>query len=74
MSKSGSKKKFLLIGLGGLVLGIALMIAFDWMWEETSTNESCMACHFHEKADDAWKQSVHYSNNKSGGNAAPPAP
>ena len=66
MSKSGSKKKFLLIGLGGLVLGIAFMIAFDWMWKKTSTNESCMSCHFHEEADAAWKQSVHYSNNNSG--------
>lgn len=65
-NSSNKKKRSLLVGLGGLVIGIAAMIAFDWMWEATSTNESCMMCHYHEKADAAWKQSVHYNNNKSG--------
>lgn len=66
MSKSGSKKKFLLIGLGGLVVGIAAMIAFDWMWEATSTNESCMMCHFHDEADQAWKKSIHNNSSRLG--------
>jgi len=65
MSQKG-KKKYHLVALGGIALGVALMIAFDWMWEATSTNEACMKCHFHEAADNAWAQSVHGKNNKSG--------
>ncbi len=62
MSKSGSKKKFLLIGLAGLVVGFSLMIAFNYMWVNSSKNESCMACHFHPESDASWKQSYHYNN------------
>ena len=54
------------IALIFLVLGIGAMATFDWMWEQTSTNEACMACHVHEKADMAWMQSVHGKNNKAG--------
>ena len=65
MSKSGSKKKFLLVGLAGLVAGFSLMIAFNYVWVNSSKNESCMACHFHPESDASWKQSYHY-NNESG--------
>ena len=65
MSKSGNKKKFLLVGLAGLVVGFSLMIAFNYVWVNSSKNESCMACHFHPESDASWKQSVHY-NNESG--------
>ena len=65
MSKSGKSKKFLLVGLAGLVLGFSLMIAFNYVWVNSSKNESCMACHFHPESDASWKQSVHY-NNESG--------
>ena len=60
------KNKMWLIALPSLLAGIGIMIAFDWMWETTSTNESCMACHVHEHADQAWAQSIHGKNNKSG--------
>ncbi|MBQ4540615.1 MAG: SUMF1/EgtB/PvdO family nonheme iron enzyme [Alistipes sp.] len=62
MSKSGSKKKFLLVALAGMVMGFSLMIAFNYMWVNSSKNESCMACHFHPESDASWKQSYHYNN------------
>ena len=62
MSKSGSKKKILLASLAGLVVGFSLMIAFNYMWVNSSKNESCMACHFHPESDASWKQSYHYNN------------
>ena len=65
MSKSGSKKKILLATLAGLVAGFSLMIAFNYMWVNSSKNESCMACHFHPESYASWKQSYHY-NSESG--------
>ena len=62
MSKSSNKKKFLLIGLAGLVVGFSLMIALNSLWVKSSKNESCMMCHFHPESDASWKQSVHYNN------------
>ncbi len=62
MSKSSNKKKFLLIGLAGLVVGFSLMIALNSLWVNSSKNESCMMCHFHPESDASWKQSVHYNN------------
>ena len=64
MSKSGSKKYFLL-GLGAIVIGFSLLIVFNWMWDKSSTNDSCMACHYHTDSDMSWKQSVHH-NSQSG--------
>ena len=61
-----NRKTFWPIAIPFLLIGIGIMVAFDWMWEKTSTNESCMSCHVHEKADLAWGQSVHSKNNKSG--------
>ena len=37
--------------LGGLALGIVLMMAFFGVDTHTSTNDSCMSCHYHEEAD-----------------------
>ena len=48
--------------LAGAVLGFSLMIAFNWFWVNSSTNESCMACHAHPASDASWKKSVHYMN------------
>ena len=65
MSKSGKNKKYFLGALGGVVLFFSLFIVCNWMWEKSSLNDSCMACHYHTDSDMAWKQSVHY-NSKSG--------
>ena len=62
MSKSGNSKKFLLVGLAGLVLGFSLMIAFNYLWVNSSKNDSCMSCHVHPESDASWKQSIHYNN------------
>ena len=62
MSKSKTKK-YLIAGLTGLVFGFSLMIGFNYMWVNSSKNDSCMACHFHPESDASWKQSVHYNNN-----------
>ena len=64
MSKSG-KKKYLLVTLAGIVVGFSLLIVFNWAWEKSSLNESCMSCHYHTDSDNSWKQSVHH-NSKSG--------
>ena len=48
--------------VGGLVLGIALMMAVTGVDTRTSTNDSCMSCHYHEEADQLWKQSSHHLN------------
>ena len=62
MSKLGKKKTLLLVALTGIVVGVSLMIAFNYMWVKSSKVESCMACHFHPESDASWKQSVHYNN------------
>ena len=48
--------------LGGLALGIVLTVALVSADTYTSTNDSCMRCHYHEEADQLWKQSPHYLN------------
>lgn len=53
------------MALAGVVSGFSLMIIFNWFWEKSSRNESCMACHYHTDSDKSWKQSKHY-NSKSG--------
>ncbi len=62
MSKSGNKKKFLLVGLAGLVVGFSLMILLNSFYVKSSSNEACMMCHYHPDSDASWKQSVHYNN------------
>ena len=65
MSKSKKSKKWFLGGLAVVVVGFSLLVTFNWMWEKSSLNESCMSCHYHTDSDMAWKQSIHY-NNQSG--------
>ena len=65
MSKSSKSKKYFLLGLGAIVIGFSLLIVFNWMWDKSSTNDSCVACHYHIDSDTSWKQSMHY-NSKSG--------
>ena len=48
--------------MGGLALGIVLTVALVSADTYTSTNDSCMRCHYHEEADQLWKQSPHYLN------------
>lgn len=62
MSKSGSTKKFLLVGLAGLVVGFSLMILLNSLYVKSSSNEACMMCHYHPESDASWKQSIHYNN------------
>lgn len=56
------KKKYLLAVLGGLVIGISLMLAFNSLWTRSSSNGSCMSCHSHPESDASYKQSYHYIN------------
>ena len=55
-------KKYWLAGLAGLVIGFSLMIGLNSLYVKSSSNESCMMCHYHTDADASWKQSVHYNN------------
>ena len=48
--------------LGGLAVGVVLMMAVNVADTYTSTNDSCMSCHYHEEADRLWKQSSHHLN------------
>ena len=57
-----NKKNLLLAGLGGLVLGLSLMVAFNTVWTRSSSNESCMSCHAHPESDASYKQSYHHNN------------
>ena len=56
------KKNYLLSGLGGLVLGLSLMVAFNSFWVKSSSNDSCMSCHAHPESDASYKQSYHHMN------------
>lgn len=56
------KKKYLLAGLGGLVMGLSLMVVFNSFWVRSSSNDSCMSCHAHPESDISYKQSYHYIN------------
>jgi len=59
---SSNRQKYLLAGLGGLILGFVLMIALGAFYRVTSTNESCMACHVHPDAERTWRMSSHVDN------------
>ena len=61
-NKKKKSKKLLYAAIGGMASGFAIMIACAWMFEKTSTNESCMSCHIHPEAENSWKQSVHFNN------------
>ena len=57
-----NKRNYLLAGLGGLVLGLSLMVAFNSFWVKSSSNDSCMSCHAHPESDASYKQSYHHMN------------
>ena len=63
MTKSGKGKKYFLLSLGGIILGFSLLIIFNWLWDKSSTSESCMSCHYHTESDMMWKQSMHHNSN-----------
>lgn len=56
------KSTFAIIVLVALVVGASIAAAFGFFFKSTSTNDSCMSCHYHEEGDMAWKQSKHYNN------------
>lgn len=58
-------KKFLIWFLPGLILGVLLILGGGKAITTTSTNDYCISCHIHPKADASWKKSVHYET-KSG--------
>ena len=62
MAKLGKSKKYFLISLGGIILGFSMLIVFNWLWDKSSLNESCMSCHYHTESDVAWKQSMHHNS------------
>ena len=63
MAKSGKGKKYFLLSLGLIILGFSLLIVFNWLWDKSSTSESCMSCHYHTESDMMWKQSMHHNSN-----------
>lgn len=56
------KEKFLLTGLAGLMLGFVLMLVLCSVYTKSSTNDSCMSCHYHPEADNSYKKSMHYNS------------
>ena len=56
------KKNILLAGLGGMVIGLSFMLAFNAVWTRSSSNDSCMSCHSHPESDASYRQSYHYIN------------
>ena len=58
------KKKYCLAIMGGACFCAVLVKAGTYTYEVSSTNESCAACHVHPHAEESWKQSVHYINEK----------
>jgi formylglycine-generating enzyme required for sulfatase activity len=53
-------KKFLVLFLPGLIVGVVLMWGGGKAVEATSTDKFCNSCHIHPQADASWKKSVHY--------------
>jgi len=58
-------KRFLLLFLPGVFVGVILILSGGKVLRTTSTNEYCISCHIHPSADASWKKSVHYQT-KSG--------
>lgn len=62
-------KRFWIIFLPGVVLGMTLILGSNKAIRVTSKNEFCASCHIHPQATTSWKQSVHYitrSGDKTG--------
>lgn len=62
---SSSKQRLLLVGLCGVLIGLALMAVLGSVYVKSSTNESCMSCHVHPQADESWEKGNHH-NSRSG--------
>ena len=56
------KRKYLLTGLGGIIIGLSLMMVFNSFWISSSSNDSCMSCHAHPESDASYRLSYHYNN------------
>ncbi len=59
--KKNNRSKWL-FGLGALCTGAVLALVGNHYFEKSSSNESCMSCHFHPEATDSWKKSSHVNN------------
>lgn len=59
---SKSKRKGWTIALGGMLFGIAVTIFLTSLYHKSSSNETCMSCHYHPESDESWKLSSHYNN------------
>ncbi len=55
-------KPYLLPLTIGLILGAAIVIGTTSVYNVTSTNESCDACHVHPQATTSWRKSVHFDS------------
>ncbi len=53
-------KRFWVLFIPGMILGIVLVLLGGRAVEVTSTDKFCQSCHIHPQADMAWKKSVHY--------------
>lgn len=55
-------RRFFIVLILGLALGIVFMFSAQKMIKHTSTDEYCQSCHIHPHAAQSWKQSVHVTN------------
>lgn len=53
-------KKFWIIFLPGLALGVLIVLGTNKAIRLTSANDFCASCHIHPQATRSWKKSVHY--------------
>lgn len=58
-------KKFWVLFVPGLVLGMLLVLGGGKLADVTSTDQFCESCHIHPLATSSWKKSLHYDT-KSG--------
>lgn len=58
-----TRKKIIFSILGGLCGGLAIMAALSTAIVKTSSNNTCLSCHWHSDADASWKQGNHCLNN-----------
>lgn len=67
MSKKLPKrwKRTLWIVCLGAVIGGLVTISINYVYVNSSKDDSCMVCHVHPHAEDSWRLSVHY-NSRSG--------
>ncbi|HKK40946.1 MAG TPA: SUMF1/EgtB/PvdO family nonheme iron enzyme, partial [Bacteroidales bacterium] len=53
-------KKFYLLFIPGIIVGVLLLATVNKTVKITSTNDYCVSCHIHPEADALWKKSTHY--------------